>query len=129
MTTNGEHKLDLELKRKKIKLLEQYTKIFDLLSPRQKKRYVQCLPESAESWKREFCKDCNECYACKESPAHNLGWFKILPACFCDRCYELLMSGRWKEFYGNLANKKVQSYMTYYACGISLPSFEKETDD
>ena len=107
----------------------QYSKIFDLLSPRLKKRYVQCLPESAEFWKREFCKDCNECYACKESPAHNLGWFKILPVCLCYRCYELLMSGKWNEFYRNLAKKKVQSYMIYYACGISLPSFEKETND
>jgi len=128
--TTEEQKLDLEIKKKKLKLIEQYIKVFDLLPPKQKKRYVRLLPENPEVWEKEFCKDCNECYACKESPAHNLGWFKILPACMCDRCYEHLMSDQWTELLRILAKKKIKPCMIYYARagGLSLPIFEKEED-
>ena len=112
MTTNEERQLDLEIKKKKIKLLEQYSKVLDLL------------PESPEVWEKEFCKDCNECYACKGSSAANLAWIKILPICLCDRCYEYLMSDRSKELY-RILEKKIRPFETYYVSGISLVHFER----
>lgn len=125
MTTNEENRLDLEIKKKKIKLLEQYIKVFDLLPPVQKKKYVPLLPESPEVWEKEFCKDCNQCYACKGSAATNLAWIKILPICLCDRCYKYLMSGRSKELYRILEKKKIRPFETYYVSGISLVHFER----
>ena len=119
--------LDLELKKKQLQLIRQLIEIFDLLPPEQKKRYSKLLPQSAEAWKKEFCKDCNECYACKGRPATNLLWLKMLPTCYCERCFGYLNSDRSLELYKILEKDGIYPYVTYYPSGISLVSFEKKS--
>ena len=91
-----------------------------------------------DEYSKNFCKNCNECYFCKEPKATNLFRFKPedqdgivwtpIDVCLCKRCLAYVRLGKYADLYKILEKKGIHTEALHCPNGSVIPVFRREKD-